>query len=169
MLLASRHCFFSDKKLDVTVTRLAMAQSRLAELKAHLKEILKAKGVSSTELARRLGMKPTSIVPFTSDHREWNPTFATLVKIADALGITIHELCIGQLDEKITVSELRKEIRSEIESIKSSQSPIQNLPHELVDELRLVNKQIHFDILREVLRGFRAANEDLPQDLKIQK
>lgn len=57
----------------------------------NLKNIRRSKGVSRYQLARMAGIKDSTLQSIENND-DPNPTFKTMCKIADALGITLDEL-----------------------------------------------------------------------------
>ena len=56
----------------------------------HLQPIRQSKGLSQTDLAKRTGLKPAAISHFETGERK--PSFENLIKLADALGVSMDYL-----------------------------------------------------------------------------
>jgi transcriptional regulator with XRE-family HTH domain len=122
----------------------------ILNLKRRLKSLLKKKGLSSTDLANRLNVKSPTITTFTAEERVWNPTVLSLEKIANAIDVPIVELFAEAQQPSVDLTDIHSELRE----IRRLASPFKNLPHDISEALRRVEKKVHFDVLREVLRGF---------------
>lgn len=59
-------------------------------MKSRIKELLKNQGLTISELATMIGTTQTSVSRMLSD--DGNPTYDTLVKIANALNVEIQDL-----------------------------------------------------------------------------
>lgn len=59
-------------------------------MKSRIKELLKNQGLTLSELATMIGTTQTSVSRMLSD--DGNPTYDTLVKIANALNVEIQDL-----------------------------------------------------------------------------
>ena len=59
-------------------------------MKSRIKELLKSQGLTISELATMIGTTQTSVSRMLSD--DGNPTYDTLVKIANALNVEIQDL-----------------------------------------------------------------------------
>lgn len=59
-------------------------------MKSRIKELLKERGMTMAELASIIGTTQTSISRMLGENG--NPTYDTLMKIADALGVSISDL-----------------------------------------------------------------------------
>ncbi len=59
-------------------------------IKANIKKILDAKGWTRYRLSKESGVSMTVI--YSLDKKESGPTADTLIKLADALGVTIDEI-----------------------------------------------------------------------------
>ena len=59
-------------------------------MKSRIKELLKSQGLTISELAMMIGTTQTSVSRMLSE--DGNPTYDTLVKIANALHVEIQEL-----------------------------------------------------------------------------
>lgn len=66
-----------------------------------IKEILKEKGITSKELATKLGVTSGAISQYISENG--NPNLKTLEKIATALNVPIQELFNPPTENKITL------------------------------------------------------------------
>lgn len=66
-----------------------------------IKEILKEKGITSKELATKLGVTSGAISQYISENG--NPNLKTLEKIATALNVPIQELLNPPTENKITL------------------------------------------------------------------
>ena len=56
----------------------------------HLQQIRQSKGLSQGDLAKRTGLKPAAISHFETGQRK--PSFDNLIKLADALGVSMDYL-----------------------------------------------------------------------------
>lgn len=65
------------------------------------------RGLSQYRLARSIGMQPCNYVVYESGRHE--PTLRTLVRIAQALGVSTDELLKGVAEEMDTVSAVPRE------------------------------------------------------------
>lgn len=59
-------------------------------MKSRIKELLKERGMTMSDLASIIGTTQTSISRMLGE--SGNPTYDTLMKIADALGVSLTEL-----------------------------------------------------------------------------
>jgi len=66
----------------------------------HLKHIRKAKGLSQGDLAKLTGLKPAAISHFETGPQK--PSFDTLVKLADALSVSMDHLFDRDTDRAAT-------------------------------------------------------------------
>ena len=60
----------------------------MSQIEANIKEICRREGLSLTDLANRIGTSPSNLV----NRIKGNPTFFTLMDIADALQVSVSEL-----------------------------------------------------------------------------
>lgn len=60
------------------------------KMKSRIKELLKKRGMTMSELALAIGTTQTSISRMLGENG--NPTYETLMRISDALGVEIQEL-----------------------------------------------------------------------------
>jgi transcriptional regulator with XRE-family HTH domain len=74
---------------------------RLQQLGAHIRQLRVRAGASQADISRRTGLSRTSIHHL--EQGDGNPTFATLLNVADALGVGVHML-IPKLPVKTEVS-----------------------------------------------------------------
>lgn len=65
-------------------------------MNSRIKEICKDQGITLSELAEKIGMKGANLSVSLSE--KGNPTYTTLMKIADALNVDIVELLISPTD-----------------------------------------------------------------------
>ncbi len=72
-------------------------------------ELCKQKGITQKDLAEKIGMTPVGLAKAANG----NPTFETLEKIADGLGVTVPELFAPQPTNTITCPHCGKPIRIE--------------------------------------------------------
>ena len=63
---------------------------KIYDMKSRIKELLKSQGLTISELATMIGTTQTSVSRMLSD--DGNPTYDTLVKIANALNVEIQDL-----------------------------------------------------------------------------
>lgn len=59
-------------------------------MKSRIKDLLKERGMTMSELASIIGTTQTSISRMLGENG--NPTYETLMKVSEALGVEIHEL-----------------------------------------------------------------------------
>lgn len=69
-------------------------------------ELCKQKGITQKDLAEKIGMTPVGLAKAANG----NPTFETLEKIADGLGVTVPELFAPQPTNTITCPHCGKPI-----------------------------------------------------------
>ncbi len=74
-------------------------------------ELCKQKGITQKDLAEKIGMTPVGLAKAANG----NPTFETLEKIADGLGVTVPELFAPQPTNTTTCPHCGKPIRIEKE------------------------------------------------------
>ena len=72
-------------------------------------ELCKQKGITQKDLAEKIGMTPVGLAKAANG----NPTFETLEKIADGLGVTVPELFAPQPTNTITCPHCGKLIKVE--------------------------------------------------------
>ena len=72
-------------------------------------ELCKQKGITQKDLAEKIGMTPVGLAKASNG----NPTFETLEKIADGLGVTVPELFATQPTNTITCPHCGKQIKFE--------------------------------------------------------
>lgn len=72
-------------------------------------ELCKQKGITQKDLAEKIGMTPVGLAKASNG----NPTFETLEKIADGLGVTVPELFAPQPTNTITCPHCGKLIKVE--------------------------------------------------------
>lgn len=72
-------------------------------------ELCKQKGITQKDLAEKIGMTPVGLAKAANG----NPTFETLEKIADGLGVTVPELFAPQPTNTITCPHCGKPIKIE--------------------------------------------------------
>lgn len=72
-------------------------------------ELCKQKGITQKDLAEKIGMTPVGLAKASNG----NPTFETLEKIADGLGVTVPELFAPQPTDTITCPHCGKPIKFE--------------------------------------------------------
>lgn len=72
-------------------------------------ELCKQKGITQKDLAEKIGMTPVGLAKASNG----NPTFETLEKIADGLGVTVPELFAPQPTNTITCPHCGKQIKFE--------------------------------------------------------
>lgn len=70
-------------------------------------ELCKQKGITQKDLAEKIGMTPVGLAKAANG----NPTFETLEKIADGLGVTVPELFAPQPTNTITCPHCGKPIK----------------------------------------------------------
>jgi len=68
----------------------------------HLQQIRQAKGLSQGDLAKRTGLKPAAISHFETGQRK--PSFDNLIKLAEALGVSMDYLFGGDSKHASTAS-----------------------------------------------------------------
>jgi len=68
----------------------------------HLQHIRQTKGLSQGDLAKRTGLKPAAISHFETGQRK--PSFDNLIKLADALGVSMDFLFGGGSEHASTAS-----------------------------------------------------------------
>lgn len=74
-------------------------------------ELCKQKGITQKDLAEKIGMTPVGLAKAANG----NPTFETLEKIADGLGVTVPELFAPQPTNTITCPHCGKPIKIKFE------------------------------------------------------
>jgi transcriptional regulator with XRE-family HTH domain len=67
-----------------------------------LQKIRKSKHLSQSGLATRIGLKPAAVSHFETGQRK--PPFETLMKLADALSVSIDYLCGRDADRATTIT-----------------------------------------------------------------
>ena len=72
-------------------------------------ELCKQKGITQKDLAEKISMTPVELAKASNG----NPTFETLEKIADGLGVTVPELFAPQPTNTITCPHCGKQIKFE--------------------------------------------------------
>ena len=77
--------------------------------KFRILELCKQKGITQKDLAEKIGMTPVGLAKAANG----NPTFETLEKIADGLGVTVPELFAPQPTNTITCPHCGKHIKVE--------------------------------------------------------
>ena len=65
-------------------------------MKSRIKELLKGRGMTMGELAAAIGTTQTSVSRMLGENG--NPTYDTLVKISEALGVGIQDLFVNEKD-----------------------------------------------------------------------
>jgi len=68
----------------------------------HLQQIRQSKGLSQTDLAQRTGLQPAAISHFETGRR--TPSFDNLIKLAEALGVSMDYLFGGGNEHASTAS-----------------------------------------------------------------
>ena len=68
----------------------------------HLQHIRQTKGLSQGDLAKRTGLKPAAISHFETGQRK--PSFDNLIKLAEALGVSMDYLFGGGSEHASTAS-----------------------------------------------------------------
>lgn len=82
------------------------------ELSDNVKKVLKKKGLTSGEVAKRMGITPESL----SRSINGNPSLETLTKIAAAIGCDIADLFEGRTDQSINCPHCGEPITIKIEA-----------------------------------------------------
>lgn len=77
--------------------------------KFRILELCKQKGITQKDLAEKIGMTPVGLAKAANG----NPTFETLEKIADGLGVTVPDLFAPQPTNTITCPHCGKLIKVE--------------------------------------------------------
>ncbi|MFC1762344.1 helix-turn-helix domain-containing protein [Planctomycetota bacterium] len=67
-----------------------------------LQKIRKSKQLSQSGLANKIGLKPAAVSHFETGQRK--PPFETLIKLADALSVSIDYLCGRDVDRATTAT-----------------------------------------------------------------
>ena len=79
--------------------------------KFRILELCKQKGITQKDLAEKIGMTPVGLAKAANG----NPTFETLEKIADGLGVTVPDLFALQPTNTITCPHCGKPIKIKFE------------------------------------------------------